>query len=71
MTKKRYFHQPEVTLTQFGIELMFPQLLQHKSQVFLMFFLSLGLDQDIINKDYHKLIQILHKNFIHQIHKVS
>jgi hypothetical protein len=30
-----------------------------------MFLFILGVDQDIVDKHHHKLIQILHENFVH------
>jgi hypothetical protein len=60
MPKKRDFLQPEITLTKLGIQLMLSQLLQNKSQMLLMFLLSLGVNQNIINKHHNELIQVLH-----------
>ena len=34
-------------------------------------FLCLGEDQNIINEDHHKDIQIIHENHVHQVHEES
>ena len=44
---------------------MLSQLLQHKPQMLLMLFFILGVDQDIIDEHHDKLIQVLHKDFVH------
>jgi hypothetical protein len=50
MSKERNFLQPKVTFTKLGIQLIFPKLLQHKSQILFMFFFILGENQNIINE---------------------
>jgi hypothetical protein len=37
----------------------------------LMLFLVLGLIQDVINENHNKLVQILHKDLVHQVHEVG
>jgi hypothetical protein len=39
--------------------------------MFLMFFLCLGVNQDIIDENHNKLIQVLHKHLIHEIHEIG
>ena len=34
-----------------------------------MFFLRLGVNENVINKHHDKLIQIFHKHLVHQIHE--
>jgi hypothetical protein len=36
-----------------------------------MFFFILGVDQNIINEDHDKLVQLRHKHRIRQVHEVS
>jgi hypothetical protein len=36
-----------------------------------MLFLTLRKDQDVINEDHDKLVQLLHENRVHQVHEVS
>jgi hypothetical protein len=38
-------------------------------EVMLIIFVTLGVDKDVINEDYDKLIQFLHKYLIHEIHE--
>jgi hypothetical protein len=56
MTKEGNFLKPKVTLAEFGIKLILPQLLQNHSQVLLMFFGGGGIDKDVINEHHYKLI---------------
>jgi hypothetical protein len=50
---------------------MVMKLLQHQTEMFLMFFFILRVDQYIIDEHHDKLIQILHKFLVHQIHIVG
>jgi hypothetical protein len=36
-----------------------------------MFFLVLQIDQDVINEDHDKLVQLCHEYIVHQVHEVS
>ena len=58
----------ELALAELSIQLMLPQSLQHEPQ---MLFLCLGEDQNIINENHHKDIQIIHENHVHQVHEES
>src|ERR1044072_188721 len=69
MSKKAYFTQPEFTLRQLHIELLFFQQLQYNSKMFCMLFVILRIDQNFINKDYHKLIKIRMKYPVHILHE--
>jgi hypothetical protein len=37
----------------------------------IMFFLVLQIDQDVINEDHDKLVQLCHEYIVHQVHEVS
>jgi hypothetical protein len=50
---------------------MITQLLKHNAEMLIMLFLTLRKDQDVVNEDYDKLIQLFHKNRVHQVHEVS
>jgi hypothetical protein len=65
MSKKRDFHQPESTLAEFGIELMVSMLLQNNAEMSRMLFFILGVDQDVINEDHDKLVQLQHEYGVH------
>ena len=56
MTEEWNFLQPKVTLAEFSIKLMFSKTLKNYVKMMIMFFLSLGVDQDIINEDHDELI---------------
>jgi hypothetical protein len=58
MPKKRNFFQPESTLAELGIELMVSMSLQNNSKMLRMLFFTLGIDQDVVNEDHDKLVQL-------------
>jgi hypothetical protein len=70
MSKKRNFLQPESTLAEFGIELMVPKSLQNNVEMSRMLFFTLGIDQNVVNEDNDKLIQLRHKYRVHQVHEM-
>jgi hypothetical protein len=39
--------------------------------MFVMLLFILGEYQNIINEHYHKLVQIFHEGFVHQVHEVG
>jgi hypothetical protein len=70
MSEKRNFHQPESTLAELGIELMISKSLQNNSEMLRMLFFALGINQDVVNEDQDKLIQLRHEYGVHQVHKM-
>jgi hypothetical protein len=68
MTQELNFTQPELALAELHIELMITQSLKHDKE---MLFLTLRKDQDVINEDHNKLVQLFLKNRVHQVHEVS
>ena len=56
MTQEWNYLQPEVTLAEFGLKLVLSQTLKYYVKMMSMFFLILGVDQDIINKDHDELV---------------
>jgi hypothetical protein len=70
MSKKQNFLQPESTLTELGIELMVSKSLQDNSEMLHMLFFTLGIDQDVINEDHDKLVQLWHEHGVHQVHEM-
>jgi hypothetical protein len=70
MCKKRYFLQLESTLAEFGIELMVPKSLQNNADVPRMLFFTLGIDQDVIDEDNDKLVQLRHEYGVLQVHEI-
>jgi hypothetical protein len=71
MTQEQNFTQPEPTLDVLRIELMITQSLKHNVKIFLMRFLILRIDQDVINEDHIKLVQLCHEYGVHQVHEMS
>jgi hypothetical protein len=71
VTQELNFGQPELTLAEFCIQLMITQSLKYNVEMLSMLFLTLRKDQDVINEDHGKLVQLLHKNQVHQVHEVS
>jgi hypothetical protein len=61
ISKKRKFLQLESTLAELGIELMVSESLQNISEMLRMLLFTLGIDQDVINGDHDKLVQLRHK----------
>jgi hypothetical protein len=70
MSKKWNFLQPESTLAELGIELMVTKSPQNNSEMLRMLLFTLGIDQDVINKDYDKLVQLRHEYGVHQVHEM-
>ena len=60
MPKKRDFLQPELTLAKLSIHVMFSKFLQNQPQMLFMICFYFGEDQNIINEDHNKPIEILH-----------
>jgi hypothetical protein len=71
MTQEWNFTQPVLTLVVLHIELMITQSLKHNAEMPFMLFLVLRKDQDVINDDHDKLVQLFHEYKVHQVHEVS
>jgi hypothetical protein len=65
MFKKWNFLQSESTFAELGIELMVSKLLQNNSEMLHMLIFTLGIDQDVINEDHDKLVQLWHEYGVH------
>jgi hypothetical protein len=67
------FHtfQPEFAFGELSIKLMISQTLKDNSEVFVMFFLVFGIDEDIIDKDHYEFVELRHKHGVHEVHKVG
>jgi hypothetical protein len=46
-----------------------PESSEDGPEVTLMVFVVLGVDKDVVNEDYDKLIQLFHKYLIHEVHE--
>jgi hypothetical protein len=69
MPKEGYLFQLEFTFTEFSIKLVCPEFSEDDPEVTLMVFAVLGVDKDVVNEDYDKLIQLFHKHFVHEVHE--
>jgi hypothetical protein len=49
--------------------LVCPESSEDGPEVMLMVFAVLGVDKDVVNEDYDKLIQLFHKYLIHDVHE--
>ena len=50
---------------------MIPETGQQNPQMFSVFFLCFGVDQNVINEDDYKFVQLWHEEGVHQIHEMS
>jgi hypothetical protein len=55
---------------ELGIKLMVVKSLQDNTKVLLLLFFILGVDQDVINEDHIKLIQLQHEYGVYQVHEM-
>jgi hypothetical protein len=58
-----------LTLAELSIKLMCPESSEDDSKVTLMVLAILGIDEDVFDEDYDKLIQLFHKYLIHEVHE--
>jgi hypothetical protein len=65
VAKKWYLLQPEHTLAKLGLKMMAVKSLKDNTKVLLMLFFILGVDQDVINEDHDKLVQLRHEYRVH------
>jgi hypothetical protein len=70
MSEKWNFLQTESTLAELGIELMVSKSLQNNLEMLHMLLFTLGIDQDVINEDHNKLVQLRHEHGVHQVHEM-
>jgi hypothetical protein len=69
MPKEGYLFRPEFTLAELSIELMCPESSEDDSKVTLMVLAILGIDKDVVDENYDKLIQFFHEYLIHEVHE--
>ena len=69
MPQKSHPTKPKFTHAEFGIQLIVSQDLENDPQVNLMILLRLGVDQDVVHENYHKLIKIGLEHPTHEIHE--
>jgi hypothetical protein len=71
VTSELNFSQPELALAELHIQLMITQSLKYNAEMLFMLFLTLRKDQDVIIEEHDKLVQLFHKNRVHQVQEVS
>jgi hypothetical protein len=49
---------------------MVPKPLQNNAEISCMLFFTPGIDQDVINEDHDKLVQLWHKSRVHHVHEM-
>jgi hypothetical protein len=49
---------------------MVSKSLQNNSKMLRMLFFTLGIDQDVVNEDHDKLVQLRHKHRVHQVYEM-
>ena len=65
MTKIKNLIKPKFTLGELGVELMFPELIEHQTQVLGMIFLVLRKDQNVVEIDQNKVIGVGVEDEVH------
>jgi hypothetical protein len=50
---------------------MISQTLKDNSEMFGVFFLAFGIDENIIDKDHDKFIELRHEHGVHEVHEVG
>jgi hypothetical protein len=48
--------EPEITFTEFGIQLVLPQVLKHNAKMLCMLLLILGIYKNVVDENHDKLI---------------
>jgi hypothetical protein len=71
MAQELHFREQKLTLAEFSKRLLLSQNLQNDSQMFCMFMVIFGIDQNVVNEDYDKLVQVRLKDSVHIVHKHS
>jgi hypothetical protein len=46
-------------------------MLKNNSEMFGMFLLVFGIDEDIIDKDHYEFVKLCHKHRVHEVHEVG
>ena len=65
MTKIKNLIEPEFALGELGLELVFPELIKHQTQVLGMIFLVLRENQNVVEIDQNKVIGVGIEDGVH------
>jgi hypothetical protein len=63
--------QPKFAFGELSIKLVISQTLKDNSEMIGVFFLALGIDENIIDKDHDKFIELRHEHGVHEVHEVG
>jgi hypothetical protein len=69
--QEKHLLLPKFALAQLGVQPMISKLLQNQIEMFFMSSFILSADQYIIDEYYDELVQLLHKDLAHLIHKIG
>jgi hypothetical protein len=69
MAKKSYLVQSRRTLGKLSVKLVSSKPLQSLPQMLLMVFLTLRVNQNVVDENHHELIQVFVKDPIHLVHE--
>ncbi|KAJ0734712.1 hypothetical protein HanPI659440_Chr11g0423371 [Helianthus annuus] len=69
VAKEMDFTKPKVTFRKLSIKLFCSKEFQNESQMTLVFLLTLGIDQDVVDENNNKLIQVWFTHSVHEIHE--
>jgi hypothetical protein len=61
--------QPKLALAELSVQLMLSQPGQDGADMLCMLFFILGINQDVVDENYYKLVQLRHKDRIHEVHE--
>jgi hypothetical protein len=53
-----------------GIKAMIPKSLQNNAEMSHMLFSTLEINEDVVNEDHNKLVQLWHEYGVHQVHEM-
>jgi hypothetical protein len=70
MSQKFNSIQSKLTFREFGVQVVVSQFLKNNMEMFSMIFWILGVDQNVINEDHNKFVELLHEDKVHEIHKI-
>jgi hypothetical protein len=70
VTQEWYFLDPKLALAERGVQLVLSQVLKHYLNVFLVFFHTLQIYQNVIDEHHDKQVQLRHENRIHEVQEV-
>jgi hypothetical protein len=69
VSEKFYLRLEQFTLAFLSVQLLTTKYLQDSTNMLLMLFECLTVDEDIIDKDYHESIEVLAEGLVHQMHE--